>query len=330
MQIGSESFEEPLIGIGLPVFNGERFVGQAVRAILEQTYRNWELVISDNASSDGTETICRQLAASDERIRYYRNAQNIGAHPNFNRVFELSRGKYFKWSAFDDMLHADYLKECINALEANPDGVACQSLLDFIDGDGNRLGICSTDLEQAQSPTPHVRFAAATLKPHNCFYIMAVFRREALAGSILMPSFHGADRALLAQLTLRGRFVQVSRPLFLLRDHVDRYSRSKTKPKDRAAWQDARFKGGWTFPTWRMYGEYWKILLRSEVDVPNRLWGAFRLLQWWFVNWNAARAAVDLFAIFAPGAVGWAERFKQRFISPAPGIDRLRKSQHRS
>jgi glycosyltransferase involved in cell wall biosynthesis len=330
MQANADMTEEPLVGIGLPVFNGERFIGQTARAILAQSYRHWELVICDNASSDGTEKVCRELAAVDTRIRYYRNPENIGAHPNFNRVFELSRGKYFKWSAFDDTLHPDYLKACVDMLERNPDAVACHSLLDFIDAEGNKLGVCSTGMEAARSHRPHVRFAAATVKAHNCFDIMAVFRRDALVDSIRMPSFHGADRALLAQLTLKGRFLQVDRPLFHLRDHTERYSRSMTKPKERAKWQDASFKGGWTFPTWHMYGEYWRVLLRSDVSASNRLWCMLRLLQWWFVNWNAARAAVDVLAIFVPGAVGWAEHFKQRVFSPAPGIDRLRKSQHRS
>jgi glycosyltransferase involved in cell wall biosynthesis len=329
MHSGSRQVEEPLVGIGLPVFNGERFIEQTVRAILAQTYRNWELVICDNASSDGTEAICRKLAAADFRVRYHRNAQNIGAHPNFNRSFELSRGKYFKWSAFDDMLDPGYLKACVELLEANPDAVACHTLLAFIDAEGKELGICGTGMEQAQSATPHVRFAAAAVRAHNCFDIMAVFRRDALEDSMLMPSFHGADRALLAQLALKGRFLQVQAPLFLLRDHKDRYSRSMTKPKERAAWQDASFKGGWTFPTWRMYREYWTMVIRSDIGAYNQLRCSLRLLQWWFVNWNAARAAVDVLATVAPGAVSWAERVKWKLFSPAPGIDRVRKASGR-
>lgn len=326
-----ESRERPLVGLGMPVFNGERYVAQAIRSILAQSYDNLELVICDNASTDGTERICRELAATDRRLRYHRNPENIGAHPNFNRAFELSRGKYFKWTADDDALDPDYLRACVEMMEAHPEAVVCQSQFDFIDAAGNRIGVCDTDLAEAQSNKPYVRFAAAALKAHNCYEVMGVFRRELLVNSNLLTSssllmsFHGGDRAFLAQLTLLGPFLHVSRPLLQVRDHKDRYTRSITKPKDRATWLDARLKGNITFPTLRLYREYWAMLLSSDLTVGAKLRGAFSLVQWWFVNWNAARAAVDICANVAPGLVAWAERVKQSLFSPAPGIDRLRK-----
>lgn len=331
MQMKPESREQPLVGLGMPVFNGERYVAQAIRSILAQSYDNFELVICDNASTDGTEMICRELAASDRRVRYHRNPENVGAHPNFNRAFELSRGKYFKWTADDDVLDPDYLSACVDMMEAHPKAVVCQSQFDFIDAAGNRIGICGTDLAEAQSSRPHVRFAAATLKAHNCYEVMGVFRREflmnsnLLTSSSLLMSFHGGDRAFLAQLTLLGPFLHISRPLLQVRDHKDRYTRSITKPKDRATWLDARFKGKLAFPTWRLYREYWVMLAKSELGAAAKSIAALKLLQWWFVNWNAARAIVDVCASFVPGIVGWAERLKQDFFSPAPGIDRLRK-----
>ena len=325
MHMKAESAELPLVGLGMPVYNGERFLAQAISSILEQNYRNFELVICDNASTDGTEKICRDAVAADSRVSYHRNAENIGAYPNFNRTFELTRGKYFKWAAHDDVLDPDYLKACVQALEARPETVVCQSQLDFIDESNSKLGVCSTDLEEAESDKPHVRFAAAALKPHDVYDIMGMFRRDAMEKSILLISFHGADRALIAQLTLNGPFVHLSRPLLQVRDHRDRYTRSQTKPKDRAVWHDARLKGKITFPIWRLYREYWVILLRSDVSPANKFMGGLHLLRWWFVNWNAARAIVDAFANIAPGTLGWAERMKQSMISPAPGIDRLRK-----
>jgi glycosyltransferase involved in cell wall biosynthesis len=321
----ADSVEQPLVGLGMPVFNGERFLAQAIRSVLAQSYGNFELVICDNASTDGTEKICREAAAGDSRVRYFRNAENIGAYPNFNRTFELTRGKYFKWAAHDDVLDPEYLSACVEAMEARPEAVVCQSQLDFIDASGNKLGVCSTDLEEAESSEPHVRFAAAALKAHDCYDIMGVFRRDILTQSILLISFHGADRALIAQLTLSGPFIHLAKPLLQVRDHQDRYTRSKTKPKDRAVWHDARLKGKLTFPIWRLYREYWVMLARSSVNPLSKSLAALHLFRWWFVNWNAARAVVDICANFAPGIVGWAERMKQTMISPAPGIDRLRK-----
>jgi glycosyltransferase involved in cell wall biosynthesis len=325
MQMNSDPAAQPLVGLGMPVYNGERFLVQAIESVLAQTYRNFELVICDNASVDGTEEICRRFARADSRVQYHRNPTNIGAYPNFNLTFELTRGKYFKWAAHDDVLAPDYLRACVEAMEARPDAVVCQSQLDFIDAKGNKMGVCSTDLAETESEVPHVRFAAAALKAHDCYDIMGVFRRDFLQASSLLISFHGADRALIAELALRGPSIHLSSPLQQVRDHQDRYTRSKTKPADRAVWHDAKLKGKMTFPILRLYREYWVMLVRAPVGAWSKLVGAAHLLRWWFVNWNAARAVVDVVSNVAPGFMGWAERVKQTMISPAPGIDRLRK-----
>src|SRR5262245_45018612 len=94
----------PRVSIGLPIFNGEKYVAQAFDSILAQTYADFELIISDNASTDQTEAICQAYANRDRRIRYYRNNRNLGAAANYNRVFDLSTGVYFKWAAHDDIV----------------------------------------------------------------------------------------------------------------------------------------------------------------------------------------------------------------------------------
>ncbi len=313
----------------MPIFNGERYVSEAISSILDQSYLDLELVICDNASTDRTEEICRRFARADRRVRYYRNPTNIGAHPNYNRTYELANGTYFKWVPHDDVLHKDYLSACVAALEANPDAVVCQTQLDFIDEAGGPLGTCGTDLVGAQQKEPHLRFATAVLKPHNCYEVMGLFRRAVLRDSILLMSFHGADRALIAELTLRGRFLHVAQPLLRVRDHKDRYTRSRTKPKERAAWHDARLKGRHSFPTWRLYREYWAMLFRAKLAASKKALAVLPLLQWWFVNWNAARMVVDLLAVVVPGIVGRAESLKQKILTPAPGIDQLRKKSQR-
>ena len=223
----------PLVGIGMPVYNGMRYVAEAIDSILRQSYESFELVICDNASTDGTADLCRKFAASDPRIRYFRNDTNIGAHPNYNRTFELTRGKYFKWAPHDDVLHRDFLSACVEALDADPGIVICQTLLDYIDDQGRKLGIVSTALAGTESDSAVERFAAATLLPHNCYSVMGLFRRDALVGSMLLQSFHGADRALIAQLALRGRFLEIPRALLQVRDHAERYTRAQVRPGSR-------------------------------------------------------------------------------------------------
>jgi len=105
--------------VGLPVYNGERFLGRAIDTLLAQTYRDFELIIVDNASSDGTEDICRAYAQRDRRIHYWRNARNLGAMGNFRRVFELARGELFKWAAHDDEHEPAFLEKCVTALDGS-------------------------------------------------------------------------------------------------------------------------------------------------------------------------------------------------------------------
>ena len=118
---------EPAVSVGLPVYNGERYLAEAIESVLRQTFADFELVISDNASTDRTAEICRSFARADGRVRYHRNEANLGALPNFNRVFDLGRGRYFKWAAHDDVLRPELLRRCVDVLEDNRDAVVCES-----------------------------------------------------------------------------------------------------------------------------------------------------------------------------------------------------------
>jgi glycosyltransferase involved in cell wall biosynthesis len=113
----------PTLTIGLPVYNGERYLTESLDALLAQTYQDFELVISDNASDDGTADICRAYAERDSRIRYLRQPVNIGAGPNHNVLVPMARGKYFKWASHDDLYDPQLLELCIEALESRPEFV---------------------------------------------------------------------------------------------------------------------------------------------------------------------------------------------------------------
>ena len=126
------------VTIGLPVYNGERYLRPAIESILAQSFPHFELVISDNASTDGTEAICRDDADRDERVRYYRNTANLGMSRNFNLTFERATGRYFKWAADDDLLEPQYLARCVQVLDRDPGVILCHSQVRIIDaGDRN-------------------------------------------------------------------------------------------------------------------------------------------------------------------------------------------------
>src|SRR5919112_5909956 len=102
----------PRVTIGLPVYNGERFLEQALDGLLAQTFTDFELIISDNASTDRTPEICQAYAARDSRIRYVRQPENIGAGPNHNILVPMARGEYFKWASHDDLYDPDLVAKC--------------------------------------------------------------------------------------------------------------------------------------------------------------------------------------------------------------------------
>ena len=118
----------PRLSVGLPVYNGENYLAESLEALLGQSYEDFELIISDNASTDGTADICRRYGKQDSRIRYIRQPRNIGLAPNHNFVFEQSRGEFFKWAAADDLYGRDLLQALRHRSRRAP-GRGARSLL---------------------------------------------------------------------------------------------------------------------------------------------------------------------------------------------------------
>ena len=129
----------PRVSIGLPVYNGERFISAAIESILSQNYQDLELIILDNASTDRTGEICRSYAETDRRVRYFRNIQNVGAAANFNLAFQLARGIYFKWAASDDLCRPAFIERCVELLDAQPDAVLAFPDPEFVNEDESPL-----------------------------------------------------------------------------------------------------------------------------------------------------------------------------------------------
>ena len=169
----------PRVSIGLPVYNGARYLHCALESLLAQSFDDFELVISDNASTDSTAEICKKFASADSRIRYYRQSENLGAAGNFNQAFKLSRAEYFTWAASDDVRHRTYLEKCVNLLDRQPELLWCHSLSSHIGPDGELL--TNPELQEVSyvfrddsgslahlgesqptraAPTPHERFKA--------------------------------------------------------------------------------------------------------------------------------------------------------------------------
>lgn len=271
------------VGIGLPVYNGERFVAEALDSLLAQTFSDFRVVVCDNASTDNTAGICKEYARRDPRIRYVPVERNLGAAPNFNRCFSLADGEYFKWSAHDDRIEPTYLEQCVGILDRDPSVVLCHSDVSWIDEGGRFLREYASGLDRVGSPHPHRRFENLLLTDHFCFDVFGVIRREALKRTPLIGSYMGSDRNLLAELSLLGRFSKVPRALFLSRDHGDRSIRSM-HPWARAAWFDKALADRVTLPFWRQFGEYAASIGRAPIPRNERLRCYSVLPRWMFRN----------------------------------------------
>jgi glycosyltransferase involved in cell wall biosynthesis len=207
----------PPVSVGLPVFNGADFLVQALESILAQTYTEFELIISDNASTDATPDIVRDYASRDTRIRYIRQAENIGIGNNWTFVAKQARGPLFKWMPANDLLAPTLLADCLKVLQDDPDVVLCYGRTQLIDMANNRLDAYGDDFE-ALSADPLERYRIVRRKLNLCTSILAgVVRLDALKRCGYMANYPHSDRVLIAGLALQGKLVLLPQILFYYR-----------------------------------------------------------------------------------------------------------------
>jgi glycosyltransferase involved in cell wall biosynthesis len=225
----------PPLCIGLPVYNGASYLPAALDSLLSQSFGDFQVVISDNCSTDDTAAICCDFAARDHRLRYTRTLRNIGAGPNFNRAFALSRAPLFKWMAHDDLLAPGALDRMMAMMAAEPKVVVVHSRLLLVDDDGEPLAVAADGrvLDRVKRPfhrlePPHLaegsrpsqRFGEALRQMNWCTAIFGIMRSDALARTHLHGSYYEADRVLLAEMAILGRFAQLDEPLMVKRCHA--------------------------------------------------------------------------------------------------------------
>jgi glycosyltransferase involved in cell wall biosynthesis len=275
----------PRVSIGLPVYNGQRFLRATVDALLGQTFGDFELIVSDNASTDGTEDICREYATGDPRVRYVRQPRNLGANENYNEVIRMCRAPYVRWAADDDMCAADYLERTFALLDGDDDAVLCHSLTSYIDEDGTSLtpdgtGFRTSDGEHVDepdppvaarslhSPFPHVRLRDVFMNTRWCFEVFGLMRRDALMRTPLLQRFYGTDKVLLAEMALLGTWRVVEEPLWLRRCHPG--ASTKMSVWQKAKWSDPDAKRN-VLPVTRMVRGYVDAIQRQGFSPVERL-----------------------------------------------------------
>jgi len=263
-----KSSRVPQVTIGVPVYNGETQLARSLDALLGQSLEDFEIIISDNHSTDATEAICRDYAARDKRISYYRNERNRGAAWNFNRVLELSRGRYFKWASANDLHAPQFLTRCVEVLGARPDVVLCYAKTRIIDENGVVLRDFEDNLDLPW-PQASRRFSEYLERVRLSNAIFGVVRPEILKRTGRLGTFPGSDVVLLGELSLQGAFSEVPEFLFYRRLEQQNVIRDKSVEN----WQeffDPDTRGRVFMRTWRHQYEYLRATFRSPLPVSEK------------------------------------------------------------
>jgi glycosyltransferase involved in cell wall biosynthesis len=260
----------PLVSIGLPVRNGARFLAQALDSLLGQTLQDFELIISDNASTDGTADICREYAARDARIRYVRQPSNIGGPRNWNFVALEARGRYFKWASADDFCDPRMLEKCVAVLNADPSVVLCYGRSCIVDEETEERRPFAHDIS-AVDPRPSERFKTvfrSLVLTGNAQ--QGVIRLDVLRRTPLEPLYPYGDMVLMAELALHGRFVLLPDILFYRRLGPRTWS-MRLQP---GQWQGFFYPGSapaLSLGRLRLHPDYVKAVFRAPITASEKL-----------------------------------------------------------
>lgn len=258
----------PEVSIGMPVYNGERFLHLAVDSLLAQTSPDFELIISDNGSTDATEEICRDYSRRDRRVKYIRQPENMGAGFNWNYVSHVATGKYFKWASSNDRCGDTFIEKCLTALKADPNAVLAYPRTVLIDDNDAVLEQYDGDLAYVY-PTASQRFIDVATKMGLNNAMCGLIRRDILRKTPGDRGYPAGDYVLMAELALYGTFRLV--PDYLFYRRMDRASSARYLTKEELA-HFLRPKGGVTrLPKWRRFGDYYSTLIRTPVGMGNRL-----------------------------------------------------------
>ena len=270
----------PRVSLGVPVYNAERYLGQCLSALLAQDHADFEIIISDNASTDRTWAICQHFAARDPRIRLYRHPRNLGGPANYARVVELARGEFFKWVAYDDLCRPAYLRSCLAALDAGgPEVVLAYPRTLLIDERGEVIGSYVDGLD-LRSPRPWRRVARAAQRLNLCHAHLGLFRLAALRRTGLVRPYLSSDYTLVAEVAQLGQIHEVPEPLFLRRMHGASTRQGKRGLAAAVAWfapEGHRVQA----PRLRMLYETVRALLGGDAPLVTRLGSALGFLVSW-------------------------------------------------
>jgi glycosyltransferase involved in cell wall biosynthesis len=259
----------PTVSVGLPAFNAERYLAQTLEGLLAQTHENLEIVIVDNASTDGTGDICRAFARRDPRVSYHRNERNRGVFFNYSEAFRRSRGELFKWASCNDWCGQRFIERCAATLAERPDAVLCYPRTALFDGDLAAATPYEDNLDLPhESAVDRVVEMLRRIRLNNVLY--GVVRRSALLRTRLHAPYYGSDIVLMAELALLGKFIELPEVMFYRRMSADAATKlMSARDADRYVFGDE--KPAARFGAWRFELGLSRLVLHPALGMSERI-----------------------------------------------------------
>ncbi len=283
---------EPKVVIGLPVYNGQKYVSAAIDSHLSQSFGDFSLVISDNGSTDATQQICQDYAKKDQRVKYFRSPVNRGILWNHRRVMEgiESPKQYFRWAAGDDIMEQGLLQAMVDVLDTRPEVEAVAPDTKNIDVEGKIIGTMERKLD-LQSTDPCSRANDVLFGGFQMVIAFGLFRAATLQAMRTRPDYLGWDFVFVWELALRGQMVQPHGPVLLRRFHPGAMSTVKTA-KEMKKWVEPNAKAGLNFPHWTWTYERVRSLLAAPLSGRDK-WRISRLIAR-DIRWQRATLSRDV------------------------------------
>lgn len=280
------------VSLGMPVYNGENYLAQAIESVLKQTYSNWELIIVDNCSTDATSKISLNYSQLDSRIQYIKNPTNIGAAPNFRKALTLATGTYFKWIAHDDLYHENWIQVCVEALNKDPQIVLAYTKTIIIDDAGKKLQSYS-DAFTCNQKNAFQRFKDILIHLGYCHAIFGLMRTSVIKNLAPIGNYQASDAVYLAEITLHGHYCQLDFEYFFRRKHNKSSSESISTAEDWAKWFDPLNPKKLHLTRWDMLRGYWRAVNGAPLSLLEKIQCKVYLLQRVRWHWPLYQAEIS-------------------------------------
>jgi glycosyltransferase involved in cell wall biosynthesis len=267
--INTLNSKKPLVSVGIPVFNGEKNLARALDSILNQSYSNLEIIVSDNASNDGTRGICEEYVRRDSRIRYIRQNKNIGAPRNWNAVVHEASGVYFKWASANDYCAPTMIEKCVEVLNGDPGVVLCYGRTQLVDKDERPIEVYDLESSYTQD-RPSDRFLLISRQISLNNMQCGVSRLEALRHTRLDRLYPSGDIALISELALYGRFRMLPDILLYRRQSMGTFTSLLTPMELQRVYNPQRKRPMKLIRTRRHFDNFTSIL-RASIPLIEKL-----------------------------------------------------------